>query len=102
MSWTTTDAGQVSSVAGQSSLADFLRIGPARRAVSGDASRLPRTPHRHADGDERRSEAARRGDGATLEKQARRISVVPVPPLEQPPWVIERHAKQVEPRRAKA
>lgn len=84
----------------QPGLDDFRGGGPARRAVGGDAARLARAPHRHADG--HRHQAAGPGNGAALGEDVRRVGVKEKPPLEQAPGVVDRRAEEIEPGRTKA
>src|SRR3546814_8984127 len=76
-------------------------MGPAGRAVGRDQTRLARAPDGHAYGDHHGHQAASARDGATNVKDVRRIGVEKEPPLEQLPRVVDRRAKEIEPRRAK-
>ncbi len=52
----------------QAGIADFARRRPARRAIGGDFLGFARAPHRHADCDRDRGEAARRSDDRALDE----------------------------------
>src|ERR1700730_17807015 len=73
---------------------------PARGTVGGDHPALPRPPQRanNADGAARESAGCR--DRARPIEHFRRVGVVGVPPLEEPPGVIDGNAEQREPWRA--
>ena len=88
--------------AGQPGAADFNGQRPACRAVGRDQLGLPGAPHRHGDGQRGAGEAAARCDGAAAQEDVGRIGIEEVPPLEQPPRVIDGRAIQVEPRRTEA
>ena len=88
--------------AGQAGTADFSGQRPACRTVGRDQLGLPCTPHRHGDGDDGTGEAAACCDGTAAQEDVGRIGIEEVPPLEQPPRVIDRRSEQVEPRRAEA
>ncbi len=86
----------------QPSFAYVFRIGPACRTVGGDKARLPRAPHRHGDGDHHGHQTTSTRDGPADIEDVRRVGIKEEPPLEQPPRVIDRGSKEVEPWRAKA
>ncbi len=86
----------------QPGLANVIRFGPACRTVGGDEARLPRTPHRHGDGNHHGHQAAAARDGPAYVENMRRIGVEEEPPLEQSPGVVDRRSEEIKPRRAKA
>src|SRR5437588_10049901 len=70
---------------------------PARRAIGDDILCPPRSPDRHGDRADDRSETARGGDHRALEKDPRRVSVERKPPPEESRRWIEWRAKNNEP-----
>src|SRR5713101_3754789 len=86
----------------QSGRAHFTRRRPACCAISSHVLRLACTPHRHADGDRDRDESARCRDTGPLDKNARRIGVVGIPPPEESRRQVDRNAApKLEPRLTK-
>ena len=75
---------------GKPYLIDVLALCPAGGAIGGDKPRQARAPQRHADGHTRRKQAAGSSDGAAAREDLGRIGVVPVPPLEQLPGLVDR------------
>lgn len=85
----------------QTGISYVFAVGPAGGAVGGDVLGLPRAPDRAGDCRQCRGDAAASGDGAAGAEDVRRISLIDIPPLEQPPRVIERKAINDEPGLAK-
>jgi hypothetical protein len=83
-------------------LANVLRVRPAGRPVGRDQACLPRAPDRHGNGDGHGDHATAARDGSAGVEGFRGIGAVRKPPLKQLPRVIDRRAKKIEPRRAKA
>src|SRR5262249_30619002 len=77
--------------------ADFRGARPARRAIGGRSFGRARPPHRHANCDRNRREAARRSDDRALDKDRGRIGIEPIPPEKERRWRIDRHARDLCP-----
>ncbi len=84
----------------QPGVIDLFMRGPARRAVGRDTSRRPRAPDGRRDGGARGEQTARRRDRPATQKDARRIGIEEVPPLEQLPRLVDRNARDAEPWRS--
>jgi hypothetical protein len=92
------DAGR----SGQAGLVNLSGERPACRAVGRDQLGLPCAPHRHGHGDDGGGEAAAGRDRTATQEDVGGVGIEEVPPLEQPPRVIDRRAQQVEPRHTEA
>jgi hypothetical protein len=85
----------------QASFANLMRLGPARRAIGGDALHLSRAPDRHRDRNDSGGNSAGGGDVGAFSEYLARVGVVGEPPPKEGRRLIERPAKNLEPRAAK-
>jgi len=72
----------------------ILAARPAGRAIGCHVARFAGAQHREKDRDGDGRNAARSGDDCALDKDARRIGVVPVPPDEDVPGRVDRPAEE--------
>ena len=93
-------AEQHAVVAEQASFANLTRLGPARRAIGGDALHLSRAPDRHRDRNDDSGDTAGSRDVGAFSEYLARIGVVGEPPPKERRRLIERPAKNLEPRAA--
>jgi hypothetical protein len=87
-------------VVAEASFANLTRLGPARRAIGGDALHLSRAPDRHRDRNDNGGNSAGGGDVSAFSEDLARVGVVGEPPPKEGGWLIERPAKNLEPRAA--
>ena len=93
-------AEQHAVVAEQAGFANFTRLGPARRAIGGDALHLSRPPDRHGDRDDDGSDSAGGGDIGALDEDVASIGVVGEPPPKEGWRLVKRPTEDLEPRAA--
>src|SRR5690606_33547696 len=85
----------------QSGGADFPVLRPSCRTVGGDVARFPRPDDRHEDGGGDGEEAAGCRDDRALDEDRGRICIEGKPPPEEGRRIIDRPARQLEPRLTK-
>jgi hypothetical protein len=93
-------AEQDAIMAEQSGPANLRGLGPSGRAVGGDALHFSRPPDRHDDRHDDGGDSAGGGDIRALDEDVASIGVVSEPPPEEGRRLIERPAKNLEPRAA--
>ena len=93
-------AEQHAVVAEQAGFANLTRLGPARRAIGGDALHLSRAPDRHRDRNDDGGDTTGSRDIGAFSEYLARVGVVGEPPPKEGGRLIERPAKNLEPRAA--